>query len=374
MQLPMLYKADSSGSIRQWLIKTEGNKIIVEHGQDGGKIQRTEDTVKAGKNVGKANATTPEQQAEAEAQSKWEKQKTKKGYVEDKTRAASEENDLQGEECMLAHEYGTLLNGVFTAESNHKIKFPAAVQPKLDGHRCRTKTDWTLWSRGHKPINSVPHIVAELKSIFPEQVPRLDGELYNHELKEDFEKISSIVRQSKKVDPEHELVQYHVYDVEEDGFKFGQRSGFLAEALKSAKFIKVVPTKIVNNHEEVLEAFREFIRLGYEGAIIRNLDSFYEGKRSYNLQKLKEFYEQEFEIVGIQEGRGKLQGCVGAFKCKTCDGVEFDVKMEGKTEFLKEAFNNESIWKGKSMTVRFKRWTKYAVPMHPVGVRIREDI
>lgn len=373
--LPTLFKADSSGSIRQWTITTEGNTIVIEHGQIGGKIQITKDVVKAGKNLGKINATTPEQQAEAEALSKWEKQKSKVGYVEDLTRAAAQESDLKGEECMLAHTYGTLENGVFVPDQNHKIKFPAYVQPKFDGHRCRTKPDKTLWSRGHKPILQMPHVVDALKLFWSQEDSlKNDGELYNHELKEDFEKLTSILKQQKKPHEDHQLIEYHIYDVDIPGRNFQERNLIISEFYKDHPILKVVETRLVNNHEEVLVAYEDFISRGYEGLIVRNIEGEYEGKRSYNLQKLKGFQDREFKIIGIKEGKGKLMGHAATFTCLTDENKEFEVKLEGATSYLKECFDNHSLWQGKLMTVRYIGWTKKKLPKTATGLRLREDI
>jgi DNA ligase 1 len=372
--LPMLFKANSSGTLQQWRIWTVNSKIITEFGQVGGKLQTTEDLIKVGKNIGRANATTPEQQAEAEALSKWEKQKTKKGYVEDVARASEGSNDLEGEECMLAQTYGTLENGVFVPDQNYKIKFPCYVQPKLDGHRCRVRTDGTLWSRGHRPIEQMPHIVAALKELFKNGFPKLDGELYNHELKEDFEKLTSILRQQKKVHPNHELIQYYVYDVDVPGLYYTDRLAALKLMIGKNPLIKVVESHLVTCHEEVLKAYEDFLEQGYEGLIIRNIQGEYEGKRSYNLQKLKGFRDADFPIVGIKEGKGKLQGHAATFTCVAPNGSEFDVKLEGPTLRLKECFENHALWKNKSMTVRYIGWTKKKVPKTATGLRIREDL
>ncbi len=380
--LPMLFKSNSSGALLQWQVWADGNKIVTEHGQIGGAIQRTEDVIRVGKNLGRANATSPEEQALAEAQSKWEKQVTKKGYVEDRTRAAAEETDLQGEECMLAHTYGTLERQenspeIFVADQNHKITFPCAVQPKLDGHRCRVRSDKTLWSRGHRQILQMPHIEAGVKSLFSGEAPKLDGELYNHALKEDFEKLTSILKQQKKVHPEHELIKYYVYDIDEPGLDYLDRLELLKEIMLSQPepgVFVLVETRIAENHEDVLKAFKEFESLGYEGAIVRNLKGVYEGKRSYNLQKLKGFYEKEFKILGIKEGKGKMMGHAATFTCQTEDGQEFEVTPEGANSKKKEWFENHSLWEGKLLTVRFKRWTKKGIPYGLTGLRIREDL
>ena len=72
-----------------------------------------------------------------------------------------------------------------------------------------------LWTRQGKPINSCPHIWESVRSIVensPDIV--LDGELYNHDLKEDFNKITSLVRKSKSTPEDileaEKMVEYHV--------------------------------------------------------------------------------------------------------------------------------------------------------------------
>jgi DNA ligase-1 len=81
-----------------------------------------------------------------------------------------------------------------------------------------------------------------------------------------------------------------------------------------------------------------FKKAGYEGAIIRQLGIGYEHKRSSQLLKMKDFLDSEFLVVGVEEGRGKLQGHCGAFACSTQEGKIFSVKMAGDTRFLKTIF------------------------------------
>lgn len=374
MKLETLFKKNSNGSLQQWTIWVEGATIITEFGQVGGKIQRAEDPIREGKNLGKKNATTPEQQAQFEAKAKWDLQQAKKGYVIDPERAASGDDDRQGEVCMLAQSYGTYENGVFFPDQNKKINFPAAVQPKLDGHRCRVRDDKTLWSRGQKPILQVPHIVEEVNRMFMDKAPPLDGELYNHDLKDDFEKLTSILKQKKQVHPEYKLARYYVYDVDEPGLTFAERHELLQHMLADCEYLQPVETRLVNSHEEVLQAYTDFTEMGYEGLIIRNLDSMYEGKRSYGLQKLKGFTEKEFKIIGIKEGAGKLTGHAATFTCVTEAGEEFEAKMEGELTRLKDYFEDHSLWQGKELTVRFFSWTKRGVPRNGTGLRFREDI
>lgn len=124
-----------------------------------------------------------------------------------------------------------------------------------------------------------------------------------------------------------------------------------------------------------MEAFEAFRAQGYEGAMVRNLDAPYEGKRSYGLQKVKEFDSAEFRIVGCCEGRGKLQGHVAAFQCVTPAGAPFEAKMEGELGRLKAYFEDHALWRGKLLEVKFQGYTtKNRVPRFPVGLRFRDDI
>lgn len=78
-KLPMLFKKASTGAVQFWEIEVNASTLITRWGQVDGAVQETRDVAK-GKNLGKANETTPEQQALAEASAKWTKQ-LKKTYV-----------------------------------------------------------------------------------------------------------------------------------------------------------------------------------------------------------------------------------------------------------------------------------------------------
>lgn len=378
MKLPTLYKKTNTGAIQQWDIsvaherRPDGNSfIITEYGQVGGAIQKTSDTISSGKNIGRKNATSTTEQAELEAKAKWEKQK-KKGYVESIEAAqAGEVDDLieGGIVPMLAQSY---------ADHSHKIKYPAYVQPKLDGIRCIAilkDGKCTLWTRTRKPITGVPHIIEAIEKGFPEgNNITLDGELYNHSFKANFEKIVSFVRQENPA-PGHEVVQYHVYDiVNEDPFsKRAVKMRYMSSSWFPNGEVQKVETIQVEDEAQAMTWFEQWRKEGYEGAMIRNADGKYANKRSYDLQKMKEFDDAEFEIVGIEEGRGKLTGHAGAFLCRMSDGKEFLAKMSGELEQLKKYFDDHSLWTGKKLTVKYQGLTgANGVPRFPIGVAIRD--
>lgn len=384
------------------MIGTEGNVIVTRWGQIGGAMQETRDVVKAGKNTGRSNATTPEQQAEAEAHSKWE-HKLKKGYVQDLSAARAGEVDdiIQG--------------GIFPMLAERmdkhgaKLKYPCLAQPKFDGHRCIAMVDkqgkCTLWTRSRKPIISMPHIVAAIEGMGLQDIT-LDGELYNHDYRDRFEDLTSFIRNNKPIavvqlDPQDEafagelreevgpkmpgpdVVQYHVYDVvnlQQQWFRTKLLHSTLVHgSWGSAKLrhpsIVYVETVEVANEEELMDAFGRFLAAGYEGAMARNRDGLYQtNSRSTDLIKIKEFVDDEFEVTGVEEGRGKLAGHAGAFFCKTKSGSEFKAKLMGELEGLRKYFEDPSLAIGKQLTVKYQGLTKKnGVPRFPVAMRFRED-
>jgi ATP-dependent DNA ligase len=265
----------------------------------------------------------------------------------------------------------------FTFEKQgHKIKYPCYVQPKLDGIRCIAILEngkCTLWSRTRKPITSCPHIIEEIEKNFKEDIV-LDGELYSDEFKADFEHIVHLVRQEEP-DPEHTDVQYHIYDtVNENTFDdriLKLTKKFASMKSPNFKYLRLVETNMVESEDQVPIFYEEYRECCFEGAILRNSAGLYVNKRSADLIKVKEMQDDEFEIVGIEEGRGKLSGHVGAFVCKIGD-QEFKAKMSGATEKLKEYFEDHTLWKGKKLTVQFQDLTSYGVPRFPVGKSIRD--
>ncbi len=372
--LPTLFKKNSNGGHQEWTIGTQGNVIVTKWGQIGGAIQETRDEIKAGKNLGRANATTAEQQAASEAQSHWEK-KLKKGYVQSLENAKDGKTDdiIEGGIFpMLAHKF---------SKHGHKLNYPCYLQPKLDGHRCIAMTDengqCTLWSRTRKPITSMTHIIEVIGNLgMPNTI--FDGELYNHDYKDRFEDLTSFIR-NREFKTGAEEVQYHIYDMP-SSWNFHNRWEFLKSHLDlskqqiASKFIRTVETILVNSRDELMTKFEHFLEQGYEGAIARNVLGEYVNERSYNLLKVKEFDEDEFLVIGVEEGRGKLSGHA-VFLCKTKNGVEFGVKLKGKQEMLKQYFDHPESAIGRQLTVEFKGYTnKNGAPRFPVALRFREDV
>lgn len=253
------------------------------------------------------------------------------------------------------------------------------LQPKLDGVRC-IFTRHGAFSRTGKQFKNVAHIEEDLAEFFeknPDTI--LDGELYNHKLKNDFEKIISLVRKTKPTEQHRveaeQLVQYHVYDTIVTfplAPNYQIRYEFLVRSLPIARSITLIRNTIVDSYDEAKTLHNIHLAQGYEGSILR-LNKSYEQKRSYNLQKFKDFSDTEATIIGYVEGKGKRQGTIGKFLMRDDEGVEFGCPPgKGYTyEDLSNMLLNVNDYIGQRATFTYFERTKANSYRHPLFKAIR---
>lgn len=368
--LTTLYAANVDGSVQEWSIIVDGDAFHTKYGRVGGQIQISEPTVCQPKNVGKANSTTASQQAQIEAQAKWQK-KIDSGFYEDLTLV----NRPKFIEPMLAHKF---------EDHKHKMVFPVYVQPKLDGVRCII-TRLGMFSRNGKPILGCPHILSCLADVFknfPDLV--LDGELYNHKYKEDFNKIISLVKKTKPtkndLDESAKNIQYWVYDAVMPGLKFFSRMVALQTIWSKIDFqdyqIKLVDTFSCKNKKEIDAHYENFLAAGFEGQMVR-ADDIYHNKRTASLLKRKEFIDGEFEIVDVIEGIGNRAGMAGSFQLKNKRGHTFNANISGGWSWYEELWKNRAKLIGKMATIKYFNLTPIkdgvgGVPRFGVANSVRE--
>jgi len=255
---------------------------------------------------------------------------------------------------------------------------PVYIQPKLDGVRCLFTKDGAF-SRTGKQFKNLAHVELELIPFFKDN-PNiiLDGELYNHELKHDFEKIISLVRKQKPTADDRldarNLIQYHVYDfISNDKANYRDRMHELACSDIYSDYIKYVQAYRVYKHEEALNMHHDaYLAKGYEGSILR-LDGKYKHGRSYDLMKFKDFSDTEATIVGYETGKGKREGTLGKFIMQDDDGVEFGCPPGKGYNYkdLANILNNIGDYIGKRATFTYFQRTQAGSYRHPLFKCIR---
>jgi len=364
--LPLIFKRTQTGAIQEWQIIIKDNYFYTKEGQTTGKKTTSKPTIVQGKNIGRSNETTPEEQAYKEAKSKWTK-KIETGYTEDIKKI---DIALTYFSPMLAHKYNNYKT---------KIKFPVLVSAKIDGARMIATKDG-LHTRNGKEYLSCPHINKLLKSLFkihPEWV--IDGEVYSHD--NNFEKIMSLVKKKKPKEEDfkasEEMVKLWIFDGVTDNKKseFTTRFELIKKEIRALipnykKHIVFVNNEFAYSHEEVVKAHDIFVEHGYEGVMIRVQDSPYECKRSKNLLKLKNFLDDEFEIIEVIEGIGGRSDMAGKLKVKDKQGNIFGAGIKGGEEYYKELLKNKDKLVGKLATVRYQELSKDGIPRFPVVVNI----
>lgn len=250
------------------------------------------------------------------------------------------------------------------------------LQPKLDGVRCVFTKDGAF-SRTGKQFKNVAHLEYDLADFFEDHpFTILDGELYNHKLKHDFEKIISLVRKTKpteddRLDAQH-LVQYHVYDTMASFVNYEARYAWLAANLPIARSMTLIINPIVISMTQAKDMHQMYLEQGYEGSMLRT-NGFYEQKRSYNLQKFKDFHDTEATIIDYVPGKGKRIGTLGKFIMRDDEGIEFGCPP-GKGynyEDLADMLVDVNDYIGKRATFTYFQRTKAGSYRHPLFKCIR---
>ena len=260
------------------------------------------------------------------------------------------------------------------------------MQPKLDGVRCLIQyeqvtplqTGPVAYSRTGKQWKNIDHILESLTPFFeanPDVI--LDGELYNHALRDDFEKIISCVRKTKPTaidkTESRKLVQFHCYDYVDETMPFVDRAHILPELLREPLpyGVKLVETTPVHDEEDAKLYHKYLLEKGYEGSILRT-NEVYKCGRSWSLRKFKDFHDAEATLTDWVEGKGKRKGTIGKFMAIDADGNEFGMPVMDNFKKLQTMFKEMQSWVGKEATFTYFERTKAGSYRHPLFKAIRD--
>jgi len=352
--MKQLYKLDTKGKQRFLKISTKGDTLIQESGVVGSKKVVRHVKVCKGKNIGKSNETTPEEQAKLEMTSKIAEKLTE-GYFTTLEETKTVEVILP----MLAKSY---------ADEKNKIDWTNAyVQPKFDGMRCLAfikNGQVTLMSRKGEEIKNMDHIKTALSSITDSII--LDGELYVHG-----QGFQENMRLIKKYRPgETEKIQYHVYDVVSES-PIWERHLYLDKVVKLCKELTQVVTIPITSEKELQKYHAENLAQGYEGSIVRwGKEGYKKNGRSSNLLKYKDFQDIACKITDITPAEARPEWGVPTLSYK---GKTFQAGMKYSHAEREDFLKNKKDYIGKTAEIRFFEYTESGIPRFPVMVGIRLD-
>jgi len=360
-----IYKIDSKGKLRVYFIEQDGAKYRMVTGIKDGALVRSKWTEAKGKNIGKSNATTDEEQASLEIKARYRK-KLEQDYADTIEKAKLGPTFFKP---MLAYEWN---------ETIDKYKeFPLIADPKLDGMRMTIAADLIPISRKGKEIVVADHIASELEWFFdhyPDIV--LDGELYNHDYKDNFNDLMKIARRTKPsaedIKLAHENLQFHVYDMfdkKDTEMSASERKLWLLNNLPILPSIKLVPFHVVEDQEDLQIMIDKHLDEGYEGTIVRHYTAPYINNRTKYLLKIKEFITEEFPIIDILNGEGNMSDIAGRIIVDV-EGKEVGCGIRGDWKYRAELLQNKTDYLGEDATVRFFEKTPDGSLRFPVVIDI----
>ena len=355
MKFPTLYKLSSTGALLQWSIEVEGIQYWAIHGQVNGKLIVDTPTTAFGKNVGRSNEVLSIDQAKLEAERKWLDKQKMHGYCEDQddAKAAAGAKGFFEPTLAVTEAYKYLPKAVY-------------ISPKLDGLRIIINKNGAF-TRNGKPYVSSKFIEESLVEFFEENpTVVLDGELYNHSLKDDFNKITSLARKTKassiKVedwDAIRDILQLHIFDYKDEAnedLTFKERYKQIVDWFYTGAnhFIVVVPQTIIDLDSSTVKHWHDgYVAKGYEGAMLRDPTALYIHKRTKQLQKVKLFKDSEFEVVDFTAGKGKMADIAARVVVRMPNGETSDAGLNYKHDECREFLINKDKYIGKLATIKY---------------------
>lgn len=358
-----LYTRDARNNVRVWYMQSLEDKYRTISGIKEGELVTSEWTTCKGKNIGRANATTANQQALKEVESRYTKQ-LKTGYFED----AGNVDVAQYVEPMLAKSY---------EDYRGKLDFTAGkwmLNIKYNGLRMIATKDGLFTRKGERYV-SVPHIEQALKPFFNEHPDAvLDGECFNEQYRQELNEIVKLARKTKKVTANDlqrskDLIRFYVYDgygftdrLNEEAAYYKRKAWIDHNVTGKYEFVVKVPQWTINDEAHMMELYNNIVAEGHEGAILRLAAMPYEHKRSKNLLKVKPLEDAEFTITNIQEGSGNWGGKAKIISLRDSSGKEFDATFKGTMEDAAYFLTVKEQWIGKEVTIQFNGYTGLNTP------------
>jgi DNA ligase-1 len=366
-EFPVLYKIDKLKRSSWWRIYTIGSTIYRESGIEGGVIKKYTPSISTGKNIGRSNETTPNQQALFEAFSLWKHKHDQLYTVEMPSVGGGSVETSSGSRLrpMLAEKF---------IERKKYVTYPCAVSPKLDGVRCLVYLNGSkvmIQSRLGKIYHFLDGIRQDCRKLLETLPPQtvLDGELYSHTLP--FNVITGAVKTKNKPSKHDNQIEFHIFDtisMDRPDMEYRERVAFFFKA-ETYQCLRFVTYEIVSTEGEVMAKHDEYVSAGYEGIMIRNLSSPYRiGRRVNDLLKYKQFEDREFIVIDVIDGKGS-ESLAAIFVCQVKNET-FTVRPRGSIEKRKIQFLHKEKYIGKYLTVRYQPLTREDVlPRFPVGIK-----
>ena len=266
------------------------------------------------------------------------------------------------------------------------------ISRKVNGVRCLIYFDGKnirTASRGATNYDiAIIHIIQHpiLEEFFknhPDAI--LDGEVFKKDWS--LNKISGICRSQKTVNDGKDL-QFYWYDIVDLEQSFSERWKIMQEWSKELQLsdfdpykyfsdsdlhIQFLPQELISGFENMKKLHDEWVKEGWEGAVIRNPDSVYKpGSRGNDWIKIKVYQDAEYPIIGLSEGLRDEDMC---FILETPNGQRFNCKPIGDREQKQWYRDHIDELVGKNLTIKYFEMSGVEgseIPQQPIGICVRD--
>jgi ATP-dependent DNA ligase len=432
-------------------IYTEYGLLVTKSGQSGTKQRSAVTPVLNGKNIGKANKTNIWTQALRDAISEYNK------YIKTKVKSTSDLVPITNESLnentplkivktdkfppMALSKFAMIEvtpdDGVIWKVKEKDLEYSPGkylIQPKFDGERTVTyytkennEGTVTLYSRMLTPIPGMTHLRLQLLSLYEQnteiqllhwepgstkvkditihtQQVYFDGELYKHGMP--LQEINSIVRKATNDITRDDLLNYYIFDCfvpEYPTLSFIERQMIILTVFnkypdrRDLSLITLVQTEMIDTEGAANVYIVNFIRKGYEGAVIKlgsaPYDYSYNSYRSKNNLKVKQRFDDEYKVVGFTQGTSGRDIGALIWKLATANGKEFnavpkapdnekstkqpkmmDVRRNMFKEFTEHPEKFQEQYLGKMMTVEYEDLSKDGIPLRAKALHVRHYV
>lgn len=343
-----LFKYNVNDVLMLWTIRSEGNTLIINHGQVNGSMQTKTESVELNQ-----SGRDLEAQVALRLQSRVSRQ-IDKGYCYsiEEAEASKGLNASKLLRPMLAKKFKDVKNVDFNK---------SWLQYKYNGHRCLITCidgENIAYSRNGKPITSIDHI---LSGIAIPEGHTVDGELYHHGTS--LQTIGSWIKRSQE---ESKKLKYIMYDTMLD-LPYTKRFDVLYQYKRSSS-IDIAPTQAFHGNMEIKPRLDDAIDKGYEGLMLRQNNYGYDaGARSQSLLKIKKCLDEEFLVIDVLPSKDDW----GILECLLPNNETFRVSAPGTIDNKRHILYNRQQYIGRYITVEFFEWTNDGKPFHPVATNWR---
>ena len=243
-----------------------------------------------------------------------------------------------------------------------------AITTKIDGGRIialKENGQVSFFTRAGQKYEGLVDLEEEMQRLMPDNTC-LDGEITllvrsNLSSKEAYKETMKIVRTKDK---EKHGIKMQVFDymtAEEFKrqqcdmpYKLRRVSACVLFDMFDFRYFELLPMLYVGEDcSKITEILEEEVANGEEGVMINIYDAPYSFSRTNNLLKVKKFDSLDLEVVGVEEGSGRLSGTLGAIKVRYKDGNIVKVGSGFSDEERKLYWAQPDLLIGKVVEIKF---------------------